>query len=781
MADTPIDSTTLYVQPNRYDIQKSLGGIMFKDQYLENAKKIYAVRAADFMGKTFDEDYFEFAHKQIDPADLAKIQNMIVKKMKEEEAKGRPKKIKRTVNFGPASRAIKRPKIGDESFSMAWLIEKTKELEESKNDPCEWAKELNKVFTSFPNILGEFKRLQEKIHSKSLKKSYPKTEFQNNIEAFSSVFKLSAKEMEIITFLYLDRTDDDVDDYFSNRRLDITNITKSMKYFCRFFELKADELRTILAKDSVLIKAGIVKKSRREDTLELSESVVGFLGGMNKQSVEDDYVKEADLSETLLLTDHNVALDKTQTIKNLLGVKGGCNIILHGHPGTGKTEFAKSLAKETGKRIYFINQSDTGGEESLDFRKQAIIAAHNIIQGDDSIIVVDECDKIININNGMWKCDADEGSDRKAWVNDFLENAKHKIIWISNRINGIDESTKRRFSYSLEFQPLSFAQRKKVWEIQVVKQNIEFVDANDIQNLAKNLKVNSGGITLALKDVQGMESLKTKDEKLIVLKSILSQHQTFTSGEDVGLLKKTSKYDLGIVNSDYPLEKLLSYAGEFLKERATFTSKGVYNLNLLLQGPPGTGKTEFVKHLAEVTDRELLVKRASDIRSKWYGESVRNIAACFKEAEVNGSILFFDEADSFFGSREGGSEYHAEETNELLTQMENFQGVLVCSTNFTQKLDQAAMRRFNYKVKFDYLTNSGKSKMFHTYLSDLCIDKADSLGGKLEKIQGLTPGDFKVVYQKNVFNEKKPASEFLKELENEVSYKNAFAKKVGLS
>jgi hypothetical protein len=55
------------------------------------------------------------------------------------------------------------------------------------------------------------------------------------------------------------------------------------------------------------------------------------------------------------------------------------------------------------------------------------------------------------------------------------------------------------------------------------------------------------------------------------------------------------------------------------------------------------------------------------------------------------------------------------------------------------------------------------------------------LEASLERISGLTPGDFKVVYQKNVINEKKLASEFLLELENEVSYKNAFAKKVGLS
>ena len=754
---------------------------MFKDQYLENAKKIYAVRAADFMGKNFDEDYFEFAHRQFEGADIVKINKMIVKKMNEEQAKDHLIKLKKTPKLPPGMRRRGITRMISEEFNIEWMSARTKDLERAKNDAGDWAKELNMVFTSFPNMVSEYKKLQQKIHERNVLKKYPKTDYQKNLENFSSVFKLTPKEIEIVTFLYLDRTDEDVDEYFSNRRLDITNMAKSIKYFCRFFELKSDELREIFAKDSPLIKAGIIGKTKREDTLDLTESVVSFLGGLSKKSIEDDYVKEVSLFDSILLTDHNVSLDKTHAIKKLLEVKGGVNVILYGHPGTGKTEFAKSLARETGKKIYFINQSDTDGDESLDFRKQAIIAAHNIIQGDDAIIVVDECDKIININNGMWQCDTDEGSDRKAWVNDFLENAKHKMIWISNRVNGIDESTKRRFSYSLEFQPLSFQQRKKVWEIQVAKQNIEFVGPDEIQALAKNLKVNSGGITLALKDVQGMESLKTKDEKLIVLKSILTQHQTFTLEKDVGLLKKTSMYDLGIVNSDYPLEKLLSYAEQFLKQRESFTSKGVYNLNLLLQGPPGTGKTEFVKHLADVTDRELIIKRASDIRSKWYGESVKNIAQSFKEAQMNGSILFFDEADSFFGSREGGSEYHAEETNELLTQMENFQGLLVCSTNFTQKLDQAAMRRFNYKVKFDYLTNLGKTKMFQTYLSEQCIDGLDSLCPGLERIQGLTPGDFKVVYQKNVFNEKKTAIEFIKELENEVSYKNAFGKKVGLS
>lgn len=84
----------------------------------------------------------------------------------------------------------------------------------------------------------------------------------------------------------------------------------------------------------------------------------------------------------------------------------------------------------------------------------------------------------------------------------------------------------------------------------------------------------------------------------------------------------------------------------------------------------------------------------------------------FKQASTEGKILFLDEADSFFMNRETSSEHYVAETNELLTQMENFKGILVCATNFSTSMDQASMRRFNYKIKFDYLNNEGKLNMF---------------------------------------------------------------------
>lgn len=747
---------------------------MYQDKYLANCKKAYAIKIADLLGTKIDQNYLEYSYHQLGRRDLLKLLRLISSELNKELKNGRK-------NTNIVTTITRRTTMKTKNkFNEAWVENQIANLIESTNDSNQWARELSTIFTNFPHFHKLYMSKQKDILFQSINQRAPTT-YQKAIKKFSDVFKLSSNEKAILNFLYLVSTDKEVEEFFTNSNIDMTNITKSLRYFCRFLEIKPNEIRDILSKDSVLMKAGIIKKHKRSDSLELSETVVSFLGGLNKHSIEADYVKKADLTETLALKDHNISDEKIKAIQNLLSTKDGCNIILYGHPGTGKTEFAKSLAKESSKKIYFINQSDIDGDESLSFRKQAIIAAHNIIRTEDAIIVVDECDKILNIYDGMWKCETDESNDRKAWINDFLEKAKHKIIWISNRVDGTDESTRRRFSYSLEFMPLSFSQRKKVWETQVLKQGIGFVDNEDILNLAKNLKVNSGGITLALKDVQGMKSLESKDQKLEVLKTILTQHQTFTSEEVAGLIKKTSKYNLEIVNSDYPLEKLLNYAAQFLKDRIAFNSKGVYNLNLLLQGPPGTGKTEFVKHLADITDRELVIKRASDIRSKWYGESVKNVAKCFKEAQEKGSILFFDEADSFFGSREGGNEYHAEETNELLTQMENFQGILVCATNFTQKIDQAAMRRFNYKVKFDYLGSSGKEELFQSYFSDNCLDGLDiSQKERLDKISGLTPGDFKVVFQKNIFNKKRYAMEFLDELENEISYKYNFSKKVSL-
>ena len=84
------------------------------------------------------------------------------------------------------------------------------------------------------------------------------------------------------------------------------------------------------------------------------------------------------------------------------------------------------------------------------------------------------------------------------------------------------------------------------------------------------------------------------------------------------------------------------------------------------------------------------------------------------------------------------------QVNELLYQMENFNGVMVGATNFLKNLDPAIMRRFTFKLEFNFLSNAGKKlffeRMFKTTLS--CSETA-----RLNAIENLAPGDFRTVRQ----------------------------------
>lgn len=167
------------------------------------------------------------------------------------------------------------------------------------------------------------------------------------------------------------------------------------------------------------------------------------------------------------------------------------------------------------------------------------------------------------------------------------------------------------------------------------------------------------------------------------------------------------------------------------------------------------------------------VKRASDILSSLWGGTEKRIAEMFSSAEKDGDILFLDECDSLFKPR-GGAEYSwmVSETNELLTQMERFKGVLICATNFVENIDRAALRRFHLKVKFEDLPVEKLASVYKTFFASL-LDKGLSASEKasLESITNLNPGDFKAVYNAILFKKNLSNEEIISRLRDEVSYK----------
>lgn len=131
---------------------------------------------------------------------------------------------------------------------------------------------------------------------------------------------------------------------------------------------------------------------------------------------------------------------------------------------------------------------------------------------------------------------------------------------------------------------------------------------------------------------------------------------------------------------------------------------GARGVRLLFTGPPGTGKTLSAEVLASALNVDLLQVDLSRVVSKWIGETEKNLAQVFDEAEKVKAVLFFDEADALFGKRTEVADAHDRyanlETAYLLSRLEQFDGLAVLATNFRHNIDAAFIRRLDFILEY---------------------------------------------------------------------------------
>lgn len=424
----------------------------------------------------------------------------------------------------------------------------------------------------------------------------------------------------------------------------------------------------------------------------------------------------------------------------------GINILLYGSVGTGKTQLAKFLANKAKIDMYSVSAEFMDKEASRKDRlsdlasKQTILAKTN-----NSCILFDEAEDVMN--RGF----TEFGSASKAYLNTLLEETPVPIFWTTNNIYTVDPAFLRRMTYTIEFEKLTDDIRLNIWK-KVVRKNKLKVNKEKLVELNKNYDIPPSLISNAVKTTKLING--SQDDFEIFVENVA---KVITKKRNVKKKKEfeMKEYSEKLINTDLDISDLTS----------KIKSCGKLNFSLCLYGEPGTGKSLYARYLAKELGIEVILKRASDLMSKYVGETEQNIADAFEEAKSKKAMLIFDEADSFLQNRNNAvRNWEVSQVNEMLTWMESHEYPFVCTTNLLDTLDEASLRRFTFKIKFDFMTSEQ---------TNLAMEHFFGIKNGNLNIKGLTAGDFATVKKKADFLCITDLCELSKMLEDEVKIKKS--------
>lgn len=442
----------------------------------------------------------------------------------------------------------------------------------------------------------------------------------------------------------------------------------------------------------------------------------------------------------------------------------GVNILLHGPSGVGKTELVRVVAKALDAPLYEVSDEDDDGD-AVSGRGRlgaCALAMRLLARTKRALLVFDEAEDAFPFDSGPMFGPRQRSTPDKSWTHRLLESSRVPTFWITNQIEQIDPATLRRFDLAVEMTPAPRAQRRKLIEARLGQSGVraEWIDRASTDDRLTPANVDQ------LSRVARLVGKRAPDRMERALSQVLDASLALAGHAPSPAAPPTpAPYDLRHVNASVDLEALTRSLAS--SPRGT----------MCLYGVPGTGKTAFVRHLAERAGKPLIAARASDLLGMYVGQTEQNLARLFRRAARERAILLLDEADSFLQDRARAVRtWEITQVNELLVQMESFDGLFVCATNLLESLDQASLRRFALKLRFDPLKPDQAWSLFAATAPDAAADTR----AELARMRELTPGDFAAVVRRlHLVAEPVTARALLAGLREELAVKRTASTAIG--
>ncbi len=542
------------------------------------------------------------------------------------------------------------------------------------------------------------------------------------LESLTNQFQLTDFDTGALLICMISTLDRKYEKIFGYLQNDITrkrpNIDLVLNLFCRSWESKLNEMSHFRPNAPLIFNNILELQDYPDDQnalllnkyLKVDSRIIEYLlGNYEIDERIKSYIEHIDTQTQLeeLLLPQNIETGLTRIIK--AGSETFCNTVfyLHGPYGVGKLSTARALCAELNNKTGFNGLLIINLPKFNDIDHQTFT---DIVR-----FIIREA-KLQNAPL-YWRnfdlLSEEEDSFYIKTVNKELLQLKSPLFLSGSKPWEPDNALHNKSFIRIELNVPGRQNRLKLWEKELGNGKFQVESDLDVKEVSNKFNFSGGQIidtAFYAGNFAGWRDPKNKricnndliqackQQSNLRLPTLAQRIEPHYSWEDIVLPKNNMEMLKEICNHVNHRDQVFNDWGFGAK---LSLGKG---LNILFSGPPGTGKTMAAEVIAGELGLNIYKIDIASMVSKYIGETEKNLACLFSEAENTDVMLFFDEADALFGKRtevRSSHDRHANvETGFLLQKMEEHRGIVVLATNLRKNMDDAFLRRINFTMEF---------------------------------------------------------------------------------